>query len=404
MKRAGSALLCVILTMTQGVIAKEINKDLMERDLRIMEGVLEEILGTGDRRFSRATEGGVQGAYFDGYGILFLAQAPDRVIHFRKMVRAGKEEEGETQWESETSEKDRTKDRLTDFYQNYAGVIRQLQPTDRITVRVRGVTDKSHWSNPARANRPARVRVRPKKGATLPDSVHVKVVPKSVEKLQLERIGDHIRDVTVELEHKLKDVEAKLGASGIIHLDSDGQLVASVQKKDIDTHQGTDALRSRIHFEEVDSEGKGRDTRIFKGILGSALAKEGRSKPTGFYQEGLGAVFFVTHNRNANYTWFGDGQNFTARMFDISQDSDESDISRRMLQEILVEVVGDYGATLKSVKDSEHVVISTRLNGRGRRKGPSRLLMKVKKKTIRDYDAGKMTLEQFGKKVEWQEL
>jgi hypothetical protein len=95
-------------------------------------------------------------------------------------------------------------------------------------------------------------------------------------------------------------------------------------------------------------------------------------------------VFFLTHDSSSQFSWASGGNTF-ARVIAVENEGEET----QELRSTLVEVVADYGTTLKSVQDDEHIVISVKLKGHGRgRRGPSSATLKVRKGDIRDYDRG----------------
>jgi hypothetical protein len=141
------------------------NSDLMNRDLRIMEGILEEILGEensgpviwGDTQATR-----VQGTYYDGYGILFLVEGsllPHRVVVHGCLVRNSdilftKEDDISHTYMGDTIAADSTaatddvinlqKEHILEFLGSYAGAIRQLKPDDQISIRVNPGRSATH--------------------------------------------------------------------------------------------------------------------------------------------------------------------------------------------------------------------------------------------------------------------
>lgn len=376
--------------------ARAFNAELMDRDLRIMEGVLKEILGNGSDDVPVVWGGSgtdVRGTHYDGYGVFFLAEGggPHRVrVHVsadEHDVNVEEEvvetERGRTDTLTTDDLVDQQKDRVAEFLSLYAGAIRQLKPDDRITIRIRpGKTGpvfmRGHPSG-------ARVHVSP-------GNVDVTTL-----KGHLDSLRSNLKHLKVRVEKEVnRNVTAAL-PRGPINVGSAALpgLVATVTKRDVDAHQGTDALKRRIKFETLPvGEATSRDIEIFAGILKSALSGPGHpmfdvSRPSGFYQTGVGAVFFVSHDAG-RFVWKSGRFDFNA------QDEDEDSVDA--LKASLLEVVGDYGRTLRKLKDGEHIVVNVKLP-RGR--GASGLVLKAKIDDVRDYDRGKLTLEQLGRKVTW---
>ena len=142
--------LAIVSAIGVEAAAAKFNSKLMDRDLRIMEGILGEILGDGDSSpviwgYSESTR--VLGMYYDGYGVLFLAEDglfPHRIRVARKVGRQGDmwtttdDDVVEVALDPATSEDvvGLRKDRIVEFLSSYAGAIRQLKPDDRVSIRL----------------------------------------------------------------------------------------------------------------------------------------------------------------------------------------------------------------------------------------------------------------------------
>ena len=72
----------------------------------------------------------------------------------------------------------------------------------------------------------------------------------------------------------------------------------------------------------------------------------------------------------------------------------------------LIELIGDYGHTLRTLKPTEYVVVNINFKDNWRAhflESPQQMILKVRKKDLDRYDRGDLTLAAFRKKVEIQE-
>ena len=390
-----------------------VKSELMQRDLRIMEGVLGKILSGTPR---------VKGMHFEGYGVVFLVEgsedfaAPfvrvfarategDRDVSVEVHTREGDEDE------STTSNKtlERLKEQISEFFSSYAGAIRQLKPNDRVTVRVHEGRGYAHH---AKIHVPHEVEL--PEMPVIPDiDIDIDLDEDELGELKAQRFGlGKLRKHLAELRFKLAKSKFRMYQSAFGYGDDDEfpTLEATVRKRDIDAHQGSDGLKPRIDFKtHKTDEPVDKQIRIMSGILDSALGSRERGcfidgGSTGFYQEGLGAVFFVSHNFGSGFASLADAYRMTYRM--SSSQKDVSAKAIKALQDALTEIIADYGSTLKTVKGDEYIVVQASFAEwrHYRKTKPSGLTLKVKKSAVDQYEAGKMSLEAFRKKVEVVEL
>ena len=117
-------------------ILAEVNPQHMQRDIRIMEGVLGNLcLDAPDPTASSS-----RGLYLDGYGVFFLIEGSwPRQVH--PSISVAWDEKGVKHLELKSGDPAayekllaESHDLLAEFLGNYAGTISQLDPDDRITV------------------------------------------------------------------------------------------------------------------------------------------------------------------------------------------------------------------------------------------------------------------------------
>lgn len=404
--RIKASLVCLFLlglASTPVVDAREINKDLMDRDLRIMEGVLADILDDDDGPAIWGRQGTrVQGTYYDGYGVLFLVEgsgSPHRV-HIRTKDGHHKFdfhlENGDADSEVPSDPLEDRKARIVDFFGNYAGTIRQLGPNEKISVRLHPGRGGNHTRGFMHAKLPGKMR----SAMVGPSLMRKRVSELDSAKVDLDEIRVELDRAKADLSKKMEDLHVKkFGFGGEPH----PGLVASVLKKDVDAHQGTDKLAEAVQFREIDKDSYTTpDIRIFSGILETALEidrwQNGSRGTTGFYEEGVGCLFFVERDLSKPFVWVPYPDHPTREMSDTKA-------AYSFLRVMLAQTIADYGATLNRMKKDEHIVVNVRLRGTTRDEEiPTRIVVRASKDHVDRYNDGKMRLQDFHKNIDWQEL
>ena len=129
-----------------------------------------------------------------------------------------------------------------------------------------------------------------------------------------------------------------------------------------------------------------------EGILESVFSWGSRNdRPSGFHLEGLGAVFFVNHRPTDDWA--------------LHRGGDVDGAYLKQIESELVNVVAEYGSTMRDVEKSESIVMKVDFGRWGRRnERPSGLLLQVKKETVDRYAAGSMSAEAFRNAVKISEL
>lgn len=426
----------------------EINPQRMQRDIRIMEGVLGNLHhdAPDPTSFSR-------GLYLDGYGVLFLTEGSwPRQAH--PGIAVAWDEKGVKRLELKSSgpsshEKSlaESHDLLAEFLGTYAGTIGQLDPDDRITVCYQRhppsdltnalehrITDgftvsadsvSFDLTKQIEAIMPMAVG----EGAfdfeklvlTFGDSVSfldtdkqvaaITKLRKHLEELPTEGAFE-VKGIVVEVrDSMLADVaEADAPSPGSIvarihgltprhrHTTAEASLIttitASAKKSVIDAFRGgridSATFRQRIAFSEH-TNSKKIDTMA--GILDQVSRHDhhpliGVQRTLGMYQPELGAFFFISDS--------------VFRFRPLPLDDVKVNI---------VEAVADYGATLSQVQPDEYVIVEYR-TGRTTHllPGPEIVkyhpdqtyLLQVSKAAIDAYARGDMDLDAFRKKAVWE--
>lgn len=390
------ALLSVILLAGQVSLAQtqKINWTRMQRDLDIMEGILDELLAPSKHPSGFSTSG-ARGLYFGGYGVVFqitlsgplsfeltaiekLSQAKELLEQTREQMIEGNPEpradefividrgKGAVMKKDALSPAKRIKQlsrQCTEFLSDYADAIGQLQSNDRITLLIN-----------LEQFQPAVFRVDP---------------------MNRENIDS-----------------------------SPTGLAVTAKKSDIvDFRKGklkSETFRSRIVFlQHFDNKQENRNIDIMANILNTALNRKyhqefsSRSGHEGVYLDGLGALFFLRgelFNGKSTYVVIekyireqrtGIGVKNTRK----EQPDEKIKESLADFKSELIELVGDYGHTLRRLKPTEYVVITVDFEPTWGPSlaSPSQMILKVQKQDLDLYDRGELTLAQLRKKVAFQE-
>ena len=408
----------------------DIDPQLMQRDIRIMEGVLGNLyLDAPDPTSSSA-----RGLYLDGYGVLLLIQG-SRPMQAHPSIGAAWDEKGVKSLElksgdpaSDEKSLAENHDLLAEFLGTYAGIIGQLDPDDRITVCYQrrhasglagltqrftdGITlfsvDSTSFDLTKQIEAIIPMAMPFEKFAlTFGDSVSffdpdeqvaaITRLRKHLEeaaaeaggevKVTVEVVGDSLRaDVAEADKPSHGSIVARIhGIGGRIphpsHAAATAPLITATAKKSaIDAFRegriDSATFRQRIAFSERSASKK---IDILAGILDQVLGRNhhpliGSQRTLGMYQPALGALFLIRDS-----------------VFHSSSpplDAVKADI---------VEAVADYGATLGQVQPDEHVIVGYRSPFSTRS-----ALLKVPKSAIDAYARGDLDLDAFREKAVWE--
>ena len=349
----------------------EVDRERMQQDLDIMEGILQSLHAqTTSSLAGIHREPQIRGLYFENYGVIFHIEEKrssemvvDVDVRRLREKPAGVTEELEEEDFLKEVEEQRKKmrvgvqERLVEFLGTYADGIRQLKDEDRITILVH----QQPRSRTLIAATDKRLL------AELSKQVYSEVTAKKSD------IVAYRRERIAEAEFRRRIVSRDRAPD------------ASMMKK----------------------------IGVMATILDKALKQPeppvpNYNKTLGIYQKGLGALFFV--NANSGYR--------TAYRLKLRKTPKTATVRIRAgravkagnpleerFKEELIEVVGDYGYTLRTLKPEEYIVVEVRFPRRpGRRSSGARgLLLTVKKKNVDAYSRGDLDLAAFRQKVDIRE-
>ena len=416
----------------------DIDPQRMQRDIRIMEGVL----GNLHHDAPDPTNSSSRGLYLDGYGVLFLIEGswsgqahPGIAVGWdEKGVKSLKLKSGDPASDEKSLAENH--DLLAEFLGDYAGIIGQLDQDDQITVcyqrhpsGLAGLTQ--HFTDAitlfsvdstsfdlTKQIEAIIPMARPFKkfALTFGDSVSffdpdeqvaaitrlMKHLEEAAEvggevKVRVEVVGDSLRaDVAEADKPSHGSIVARIhGIRGPIphpsHAVATAPLITATAKKSaIDAFRegriDSATFRQRIAFSERSASKK---IDIMAGILDQVLGRDhypliGSQRTLGMYQPALGALFLI---RDSVF------HSISPPLHAVKADIVEA----VAIKADIVEAIADYGATLGQVQPDEHVIVEYRSPFSTRS-----ALLKVPKSAIDAYARGDVDLDAFGKKAVWE--
>ncbi|MFQ5824699.1 MAG: hypothetical protein ACE5JB_11630 [bacterium] len=370
---------------------RNINWSRMQRDLDIMESVLNKLLEPSSREWG-LWKGKARGIYFEGYGVVFqvdysgnymfllstkkleesLQQSQKKLLELNShqrgdevlVMKAKSESEEKAPETSMTKRIEDLKERLTEFLGSYADAIGQLNDTERITVLVSLGNDKSFYVFPEQLLRVGRNRI---------SMLEATVKKSNIIAYRRGRINENEFRKHVVFHERTQDDDIKMNI----------EIMAEIMDK---------ALSKKYH-KEFGAEGKSH----------------------GIYLEGLGVLFFMKGVLNreglASPIQIYLDEYIKGQEIKITRKEREKRSKKKIhkyldeFKNALVEVVGDYGHTLRTLKPTEYVVIAVDFKDiwSYSEYGPTRFIMKVQKKDLDTYNRGNLKLDEFSKQVEFLE-
>ena len=313
----------------------------MQRDIRIMEGIL-----SNQNLYYDVPDGAnfrARGLYLDGYGVLFVAAGPAP---------------GVERWDKSLSQEEllaTTRDLLAEFLGNYAGIIGQLNKDDRITVCY-----QPHLSGLAHITVEVGV-------GTDSASFDITDITRPIGPIVVQA------DTSSSIIAHIHDQPHRHGSAA----DAASLITATAKKSAIDAFRegriDSATFRQRIAFSERTDSKK---INIMAGILNQVLGHDhhplvGSQRTLGMYQPDLGALFLISES-----------------VFPFSP------LSIDDVKANIVEAVADYGAPLGQVQSDEHIIVEYRSNRAH--------LLQVPKSAIDAYARGDVDLDAFRKKAVWE--
>ena len=340
----------------------DIDSQLMQRDIRIMEGVLVNLYHDAPDQANFH----VRGLHLDGYGMLFLAAEPRLMEEIRDNSLSRRK------WTA------LNRDLLVEFLGNYAGTIGQLNKDDRITVcylpkpRDNSVSmrDLRQFVSFDLTNQIEPIAELREKGrfdtkilkVTYPDSVwtyitiseadepsptdeHIATIGEAREFMEKWAAEGKIDKSRVMLVRKIGEAGSPVKVHVLGLTSRPAALAATVKKSAINAFRegriDSITFHQRIAFSEYgNSNSKKIDIMagIFDQVVGhNQLPLIHTQRTLGMYQPGVGALFFIRT---------------PVSLFPR--------LPSPHIESNILEAVADYGTTLSQVQADEHVIVEYR--------------------------------------------
>ncbi len=399
----GSASIC---------FAQGIDQTRLEKDLDIMEGILDKLLKGQASEFE--ISGSSRGFYLDNYGIVFYTSQSGPVLgrdYYAESLRYYK-----------------------DHLENAIRISGELAEAKEDLESARGELKKAA----AEAGKKAVEAEKTKEGLT---EAYVAGTPAHIE--EMNRISKEEAQKAIEgLKEKLS-LFFKNYASGIGQLKADDRIAVlvniknwnlsdfkehslsgSILKNDLESYR-KHAINEAEFMKRISFQMNGADSDISSdiGIMSEIFDRGlensdvmGRASNYGIYVKGLGALFFIdspyslyfqVHNGKDFYIssfavdkaiqYSVEGKNITAADQE-AQEKAKADMiqkqkkSLQKLENDLVDLISSYGHTLR-LEPSEKIIVNLNLGKQivifgQKEKEPSAMIIQVSKKVIDDYNSG----------------
>ena len=388
----------------------EIDRERMQQDLDIMEGILKSLHAqTTTNLVGVHQEPQVRGLYFANYGVIFLiderrlaGSGTARAGTFRRLLAASEKTERSKVVEDIRAKLEKRRhafrERLGEFLGMYADGIRQLEEDNRITILVHfeplslslyhinldqtaaGISDKSQ-------------KLRAITRQSTYDSLSVRLRP-----------GGRVRMVPKARSHNAmsEQIYSEITARK-------GHIVA-YRREHISEAEFRKLIVSREHTPDASTKKK---IGVMAAIMGKVLKHPNHTlsdldKTLGIYKDGLGALFLVSAESGyrPDYSVTIDGKEASVILRRRTGKAVKGDNEKKnQLVEDVVNVVGDYGYSLRTLKPGEYIVVDVRFPKRMRRRpsDPRGLVFMVKKQDVDAYTRKDLDLAAFREKVDIQE-
>ena len=357
--------LLTIVSFSNISFAQSIDEVRMQRDIEVAENVLESIWGQEQKEegmlvFSGSKSQQFNGIYIEDYGVVFqrtrgimgsyVYTIPNNNYRLRQTVTGAvieKREESE-EGENSVSLRDVEKSVIEIFFSDYASLISQLKPTDRITIRV----DNNETSRFF-----ARARVRTGGGSMdeeINESFSASIFKKDIDAYKSQQITH---------ENFLKKIE---------YLNEE-----ETHKKEPEL----ELLASLLH-------------RLYKGDLSESFTM--RSEPRYERLTGLGVIYHLSfRSKLIGLISSGDAVvwNYPEKSKKEKSEKSHSDRIELLKKEIPQHII-EYGRLLKNLAPKESLIFKVELPKCKDCDSPREMEFRVSQSVLSDYDTNRISLEQ----------
>ena len=361
---------CAIFCMSLVPFSNASSQDKIQkinRDIEIMEAVLDKLLRTGSTLAS--FQGGTKGTYLEGYGVMFTISygslgrgalvvettKDETDVHRDEIIEVFAGGTGEAKDPEERLAE--LKENLITFFSDYAGAMKDLNADDLVTV----VVDFNGSSE--------LFLVYATKTTTI-----------STKRLIATATFDDIQAV------------------------SRGSMAQTQFEKKVTFKQ------------EEDDRGEYKDFDILADIFDTALKRSRRwqtlsfsGKSRSMYFPGFGAVFVTDAIFPSGFV-----RGYTTKILDgqfVMQDKKEEDTEeqksdRELIEQLkndIIDILGRYGASLRTVPENEYVMITVDLSRHFESNSPNKLLIKSQMNDIKRFNRDELSFDRFKNAIQIKE-
>ena len=355
----------------------------MERDLDIMNAILDRLVFKTPGGFAHIGGASTKGIYLPDYGVIFLMPNQNTALRIysvmekarrieeayqrgaKSTTRAKAGEGSGMAYEYRTENKRDFKAPLVEFFSKYADAIGQLDDSERIAIYRSGGANAFY---------------------------SVTVTGQSVWRS-----------------------DAETGAEDVLAVARKADIVALRSGK-----LKTDEFTGRLIFKNIETETSNSEVDIMARIIDTAL--QGRTREQAFhtdnshgiYLDDFGAIFFTnaTFGRELQMQILHDmarrelEESLNKRVTELQNASEQRRESwttqYKKFKQQLSEVIADYGHTLRRLKPQDHIVITADLDNVPEN-GPGYLVCRIKKQHVDAFNAGRISREQLLKLISYAE-
>jgi len=360
----------------------------MERDLGIMNMVLDRLVFNTSGSFARFGGAATKGIYLPDYGVIFLMPNPSGALtiysvtenarrleeelvaqqrRLKSTPRAKSGEGSSVAYEYRTENKRDIKTPLVEFFSKYADAIGQLDDSERIAVYRAGNANMLYSF--------------------------------TVTGQTVTRSGG---------EKGVENILAVARKADIVALRS-GKL-------------RTDDFTNRLVFKNIETEAASSEIDIMARIIDTALQGRAREQAfhtnnsRGIYLDDFGVVFFINanfgHEAHVVNLWKAAEEQraleegLQKRVLDLQKATEQRRenwaAQYKKFKQQLTEVIADYGHTLRQLEPQDNIVITADLDG-APEEGPGYFVCRVKKQHVEALNARRISREQLLKMISYAE-
>lgn len=379
--------LAAVLIVSAANAQPQVDYSRMERDLNIMENILETILSDpGVKDYFQARR--IKGAYLDNYGAVFMMSASTR--NYR-----------DEQAQAAKQGFELMQTLLHGFLLDYAGSIKQLRDSDRIALVV-NTTENNIWRWSLEfSGREAREEV------FEPYPFIMTVLKSEINRartgnIPVERFAGRVNFTPVGT--------AQAGAIPRA-MDQSITIMKGIIETAIETKIAADLDRDRFMGAYLDDYGvlfiinSGDEVRIGVPSVEDFITVRPRAEVTVVTPERLQELIKVRVSELEKQIETA----FEVKIKKLEQEEEERQVQRQKeykerinnLINVLTEVIGDYGHTIRNLQPAEEVaVLYTSTNSYwGDERGQFNLMLTATYRDILDYSRGSIPLEEFKNRV-----